>query len=74
MTYLKEDGSLDIERINDLPFEEFMEEMDSLNEEQMNEYASKATINESKCPTTPTVVDIHELLAKGCVLGEDLFK
>ena len=38
MALLKEDGSLDIERINKLPIEDYMEEIASLNKKQYNEY------------------------------------
>ena len=41
MALLKEDGSLDIERINNLPLEEYMEAMGDLTEEQIKEYNSK---------------------------------
>ena len=47
MALLKEDGSLDIERINKLPLEEYMHEMGTLTQEQVNEYVSKLPINES---------------------------
>lgn len=48
--WLKEDGSLDIERINNLPFEEYMDAIGELTEEQFNEYRSKLPVNESKEP------------------------
>ena len=41
MALLKEDGSLDIERINKLSLEEYMHEMGTLTQEQVNEYVSK---------------------------------
>ena len=47
MALLKEDGSLDIERINKLPLEEYMEEMGTLTQEQVKEYISKLPINTS---------------------------
>ena len=50
MALLKEDGSLDIERINNLPYEEYMEEMGTLTQEQVKEYISKLPINESVEP------------------------
>ena len=48
MAYLKEDGSLDVERINKLPMQEYMKVMDDLSEERYNEYISHLPINESK--------------------------
>lgn len=51
MVLLKEDGSLDIERINKLPIEEYMSELGKLSQKQRDEYWSKQPINESKdCP------------------------
>ena len=47
MALLKEDGSLDIERINKLPIEDYMEEIASLNKKQYNEYISTLPLNES---------------------------
>jgi len=69
MALLKEDGSLDIERINNLPLEEYMEEMGDLTQEQVKEYLSKTPINESKEPIIPQKVDctIEDLLKRGCV-------
>lgn len=40
MKYLKEDGSLDIKRINQLPIEEYMDVVGDLTEEQYKEYRS----------------------------------
>lgn len=66
-TLLKEDGSLDIERINSLPLEEKHREMGKFTREQMNEYISKMPINESHCPVKVIKVDykMEDLLAKG---------
>lgn len=46
MALLKEDGSLDIERINKLPREERMREIGSFTREQFQEYLSKIPLNE----------------------------
>ena len=51
MTFLKEDGSLDIERINKLPIEEYMNVIGDLTKEQYEVYLSKLPINESHEPT-----------------------
>ena len=48
MALLKEDGTLDIERINQLPIEEYIQEIESLSKEQYKDYFSKLPINESK--------------------------
>ena len=57
MALLKEDGSLDIERINNLPFEEYMNTMGDLTQEQVKEYLSKLPINESNEPMRAIKVD-----------------
>ena len=48
MTYIKEDGSLDIERINKLPLEEHLKVVANLTIEQHKEYCSKQPVNEAK--------------------------
>ena len=47
MVFLKEDGSLDIERINKLPLDEYWDMMGSLTEEQVAEYNRNLPINEN---------------------------
>ena len=47
MAFLKEDGSLDIERINKLPLDEYWDVMGSLTEEQVAEYNRNLLINEN---------------------------
>ena len=59
MALLKPDGSLDIERINQLPYEEYMEEMGTLTQKQVKEYVeymSKHPIN-AKGPVQAIMVD-----------------
>ena len=48
MALLKEDGSLDIERINKLPLEEHMKEIGSFTREQFKQYVSTIPLNESE--------------------------
>ena len=74
MALLREDGSLDIERINNLPYEEYMEEMRTLTQEQVKEYMSKLPINESVEPVTAIEVDytLEDELERGAVLADDL--
>ena len=57
MKYLKEDGSLDIKRINQLPIEEYMDVVGDLTEEQYEEYLSKLPINESNEPIR--IIKVH---------------
>lgn len=74
MAPLKENGELDIERINEQPIEEYMEVIGGLTEEQYKEYLSNLPINESKEPVRVVVVDytLEEELERGSVLAEDL--
>ena len=51
MVLLKEDGGLDIERINKLPLEERFKMVASLSRKQLKEYLSKQPINETKNST-----------------------
>ena len=73
MEYLKEDGSLDVERINKLPLEEFMENMGGLTQEQVKEYLSKSPINESNEAVHAVVVDytLEEELKRGIVFDAE---
>ena len=73
MALLKEDGSLDIERINQLPIEEYIQEIESLNEEQYKDYFSRLPINKSKQCTKAIEVDytLEEELERGSVIAED---
>ena len=74
MALLKEDGSLDIERINNLPYEQYMDEMGTLTQHQDKEYISKLPINEAVEPVTAIEVDytLEDELEKGAVLADDL--
>ena len=69
MVFLKEDGSLDVERINSLPVEEYMEMMGYLTQEQVEEYISQLPINENHEPVKAVVVDytLEEELERGCI-------
>lgn len=67
MIYLKEYGSLDVERINQLPIDEYVEVMGTLTQEQYKEYEehiSKQPINESREGTKPIIVE--------CTMEEDV--
>lgn len=57
MAFLKEDGSLDIERINKLPLEEYMDMMGDLTQEQIDGYLSPPPINESDEPMKAILVN-----------------
>ena len=74
MALLKEDGSLDIERINKLPYEDYMEEMGTLTQKQINDYLSHLPLNESSESITVVDVDytLEDELDKGGVLAEEV--
>lgn len=74
MIYLKEDGSLDIERINSLPPKEFVDAIVSFTNEQQDEYISKVSINECNKSVHPLVVDdLDEFIARnGVVITDEL--
>ena len=48
MAFFKEDGSLDVEKINRLSLEERFDAIGSLTTKQLQEYLSKQPINETK--------------------------
>lgn len=74
MVYLKEDGSLDVERINSLSIEEFCDTIGNLTQAQRKEYVSHLPINESDEPKMPIIVwdTLENELKKGSVIAEDL--
>ena len=57
MVYLKEDGSLDIERINNLPVEEYMKVISALSDEQCKYYDTMTPVNEKRPLSQGLVVD-----------------
>ena len=75
---------MDIDRINALPFEEYMDMMGDLTEEQIDEYMSKVHLVESHEPYTGVWVDytLEEERKRGSVdareflnnLKEELWK
>lgn len=73
MALLKEDGSLDIERIDSLPLEEHMKEVGTFTHEQFKEYVSTIPLTESKvCPRAVRVnYSLEDELARGCALAEE---
>ncbi len=72
MELLKEDGSLDIERINKLPITEFMDVIGDLTEEQFKEYMSKLQISESNEPIHSVMsLSLQDELAKGTIVSSE---
>lgn len=73
MVYLKEDGSLDVERINNLPIEEFMEVVGEMTSEQFA-FESKTPINEGKGEGTKAVdfLPMDEVIERGIGVDADV--
>jgi hypothetical protein len=73
MEYIKEDGSLDVERIRNLPREEFLRVIGRFTREQMKEYISKVPVCHG--PVRPIKVDysMEDLLAKGWGTIDDIY-
>lgn len=57
MQYLKEDGSLDVERLANLPLKEFINAVEELSQEQWNEFIAKCELYAVTGPVDSIVVD-----------------
>ena len=78
MALLKENGSLDIERINKLPIDEYTKEIQGFTDSQLEEYRSminKQPINEAQEPVRPIIVDytIEEDIERNGLVNADEF-
>ena len=73
MAILKEDGSLDIERINKLPIEEYMEVIGDLTKEQYEYYLSKTPINKGQQTKVVEFLPWDELIERGIGVDADIF-
>ena len=63
MALLKEDGRLDVEGIQKLPYKEYLHEICSFTKEQYEEYTSKLPKKEPHETVTPIFVeDVEEYL------------
>ena len=74
MVFFKEDGSLDIERINKLPIEEFTNKIELMTEEEYKSFVSKQMINESQEPVRMVKVNYtidEDIESNGMVIAED---
>ena len=73
MDILKQDGNLDIEKINNLPIEEYMKVIWGMPPEQYKEYLSSLPQpNESQEPYHPIIVD-HDFLERNGLVDADTF-
>lgn len=75
MALLKEDGSLDIERINNLSFDDFIEEISNFTDEQDEEYWSEVPVCESRAPVKPVILDysMEEFVKRHGLINADDF-
>ena len=69
---MTEDGSLDVERINNLPLEEHMREVGSFTQEQFKEYIS--TIPIDKFHSCPRSVKVNYSMDEDGVDAEEVIK
>ena len=76
MVFLKEDGSLDIERMNALPIEEHMKMVGELSDEQLDQYESTFPENDGTQHTIPIIVDytLEDEIKRGGVILKDYLK
>ena len=74
MEYLKEDGSLDVERIRNLPLEEKLRVIGRFTREQVEEYFSKAPVCHGPIKPVKVNYKMEDLLAKGWATTEQILK
>lgn len=77
MVYLKADGSLDIERINNLPIDEYINVIEDLTESQRKYYNSQSPVNDGNQHTKAVFVDYtmeDEITKRGAVEAESFLK
>ena len=72
--FLKEDGSLDIEAINNLPIEEYMKVVEGMTTEEYRKYSSIIPLDECKEPVRMIYVDYEPEDDKSGVDGEAFLK
>lgn len=74
MVFLKEDENLDVERINNLPIEEFTNKIELMTEEEYKSFVSKQMINESQELVRMVKVNYtlkEDIESNGMVIAED---
>lgn len=75
MIPLKEDGSLDIDRINRLSINDYINVIENLTEQQLEYYNSTIPINESRQHTKAVLVDytMEDEIKRGTGVDADAF-
>lgn len=73
MVFLKEDGSLDVERINKLPIEEWMEMVGDMTKEEIAFLESHTPLNEGTAHTKAVTVDytMEEEIERGSAVDAE---
>ena len=74
MEYLKEDGSLDVERIRKLPLEEKCRVIGRFTREQVEEYFSQMSVCHGPIKPVKVNYKMEDLLAKGWATAEQILK
>lgn len=76
LKYLNEVGRLDVEKINKLPFEEYMDAMGQLGDEQIQEYLEAMPLDECNEPVHAVEVDytLEDELLRGAVIADSYIK
>ena len=72
MEYLKEDGSLDVERIRNLPREEFYRVIARFTREQVEDFFSKVPVSHGLIIPVKVNYKMEDLLARGWTTAEQL--
>ena len=73
MEYLKEDGSLDVERIRKLSLDERLHEIGRFTREQVEEYFSKVPVCYGPIKPVKVNYKMEDLLAKGWGTIDDIY-
>jgi hypothetical protein len=73
MEYLKEDGSLDVERINKLPLDERLHKIGRFTREQVEEYFSKVPVCHGPIKPVKVNYKMEDLLTKGWATIDDIY-
>lgn len=73
MDFLKEDGSLDVERIRNLPHDEKCHVICRFTREQMEEYFSKCPVCHGPIKPVKVHYKMEDLLAKGWGTIDDIY-
>ena len=74
MEFLKEDGSLDVERIRKLPLEEKCRVIGRFTREQVEEYFSQMPVCHGPIKPVKVNYKMEDLLARGCATAAQILQ